>query len=215
MMHTNDYKFDKNMKYLIHVPKSGGTTFCNLVKKYNLNIIADGYHKPISKYCNVNEYYYILILRNPINRVISYFNMVKRGGINYPHGKYVKNYKTFLNNCWVVNNCLTLYLAGIDCEKIHNNKNIKDIKLIVNDNIYEKAKQNLDKIKKIIFFENYEKNIYNFFNKEYNITLEKIPNIRNFKYSKNISENDYKLILDHNKYDLLLYEYACNKYSNI
>lgn len=207
-MHTNNYSFNKDTSYFIHVPKSGGTTFMDLVKKYKLNessclrpIIANGFHKPISYKCNPVDYNYIIIIRNPIERVLSYYNMVKRSGVNYPHKKFVKNMHLFLNNCWEVNNQMTLYLAGINCTAHRP---------LVNQEIYEIAKKNLDKIKHVIFFENYSTNIANFFLKEYNIVLSdsNIPNRRKHTYSKIINNEDKNLIKDKNKYDILLYEYA-------
>lgn len=206
-MHRNDFEFNKKTSCFIHVPKSGGTTFNHLVKRYELDkpssqkpIMITNLHRPISKKCLPIDYNYIIIIRNPIDRVLSYYNMVKIKGPNYPYGKFVKNMRLFLNNCWEVNNQMTLYLAGIDCT----------VSTVVNQEIYEMAKNNLKKIKHIIFFENYSKNIANFFFKEYNIVISDsdIPNIRKVTYSKKISNEDKDLIIDKNKYDILLYEYA-------
>lgn len=212
-MHKNDYNFEKRTTCLIHLPKTGGTTFTQLVRKYKLddlysqkNILANNLHRPISKNCSPNVYNYIIIMRNPVDRVISYYNMVKRNGTNYPHGRFTKDINLFLNNCWEVNNQMTLYMAGINCV----------CSTVVNENIYEMARANLKKIKHIIFFENYSKNIVKFFLNEYDIVLfdSDIPNLRQHTYSKKISDEDYKLIMDKNKYDILLYKYAIELYNN-
>ena len=206
-MHKNNYKFNKKTSLLIHVPKSGGTTFSHLVTKYKLDnpsiqhpIIANGLHRPISKYCEPIDYNYIIIIRNPVERVISYYNMVKRNAPNYPHAKFIKNIPYFFNNCWEVNNQMTLYLAGINYTS----------STIVNKEIYEKAKTNLKEIKHIIFFENYNENISHFFLKNYDLVLSNsdIPNIRKHNYSKELNYKDKELIIEKNKYDILLYEYA-------
>ena len=36
-MHKNDYNFEKRTTCLIHLPKTGGTTFTQLVRKYKLD----------------------------------------------------------------------------------------------------------------------------------------------------------------------------------
>ena len=126
--------------------------------------------------------------------------MVKRNGPDYPHAKFIKNIPYFLNNCWEVNNQMTLYLAGITYTS----------STIVNQEIYEKAKTNLKEIKHIIFFENYNENISHFFLKNYDLVLSNsdIPNIRKHDYSKELNYKDKELIIEKNKYDILLYEYA-------
>ena len=124
------------------------TSFTHLIKKHKVNIVANC-HRPISNKCSPIDYDYVIIIRNPIERAVSYYNMVKRNRRNYSYGKivkygkFVKNINLFLNNCWEVNNQMTLYLAGIPC---HINKPI------VNQKIYEIAKKNLDNIKHVIFF---------------------------------------------------------------
>ena len=210
MNHSNNYTFDKDKLCFIHIPKSGGTTLFKLFKNNEIGQIHKPAHYPISILCPPSDFNYLTILRNPIDRVVSYYNMVKREGRNYPHGEYSDNYRLFLENCWEVNNQVTLYIAGINCVDIAKNKDFN----LVNEEIFETAKNNLNNFKNILFFDKLEEDIHNFFKNEYDIHLKEIPNERKFNYSKVISEEDRKLIEEHNKYDILLYQYAKDKYIN-
>ena len=204
-MHSANYIFRKSQMCLIHLPKSGGSTITKIINDNKLEVIADTNHRPISKFCDPKSFKYIILLRNPVDRVISYYNMVLRNKY-YEYKEYSASYKLFLNNCWEVNNQLTLYLAGIDCKQMIK-KNIK-----INDNffklIFDRAKNNLKNIKSVIFFDNYESSVKKFFKNNFNLQLDDIPHLRNHKYSKKVSDYDYNLIKNHNKYDILLYEYA-------
>ena len=160
-MHSANYIFRKSQMCLIHLPKSGGSTITKIINDNKLEVIADTNHRPISKFCDPKSFKYIILLRNPVDRVISYHNMVLRNKY-YEYKEYSASYKLFLNNCWEVNNQLTLYLAGIDCKQM-----IKNIK--INDNffklIFDRAKNNLKNIKSVIFFNNYESSVKKFFKK--------------------------------------------------
>lgn len=210
MHHSNNYLFDKDKLCFIHVPKSGGTTLFKLFENNEIGQIHKAAHYPISILCPPSDFDYLTILRNPVDRVVSYYSMVKREGKYYPHGEYSDNYKLFLENCWEVNDQLTLYMAGVNCIDIAKNKNFN----FVNEEIFETAKKNLDNFKHVLFFDKLEEDIDNFFKNEYDIRLKEIPNERKFDYSKVISEEDRKLIEAHNKYDILLYQYAKDKYFN-
>lgn len=205
-MHSSNYVFNINDKCFINIPESGGNLFSKIVNDNKLDIVIDKNNRPISSLCTPKIFKYIIILRNPIQRVISYYNMVKKKGWKNPYFKYSNNYNSFLNNCWEVNNQLTLYLASVDCSKF-TEKNIK-----ISDKIYKVAfnvaKNNINKLNSIIFFKDYINSIKNFFKKENNLELEDLPNLTIPDNSKDISEEDYNLVKKHNKYDLMLYEYA-------
>ena len=202
-MHKNNYTINDSEYCFIHVPKSGGTTFSFYLKKYNIKTCTNiNLHQPVNNLFSPNKFKYITILRNPIDRCYSYYQMVKRESPNYPHKKYSNNLENFMNNCWEVNNMATLYYAGIDCSKL---------KIInVNDEIYNKAINNLKNFHNILDFNNIQNDIITFF-KKLNIYLDnKIENKRKVEYNKNLSKNDIVLITKHNEYDIKLYNFIIN-----
>ena len=200
-MHRANYIFDKNVQCFIHLPKTGGTTLTHIIKKHNLNVDGIDVHRPISEYCSPLTHNYITIIRNPVDRVISYYNMIKRNGPRYPHFEYTSDIKTFLNNCWEVNNQFTLYLAGIDCTRFVNKSS--DFQ-IVNEDIYNLAKENLSRFK-ILHFDNLSKDIETFLC-EHNIVDKNIPALNQHEYNKDVTLDEIKIIEKHNKYDILLYK---------
>jgi hypothetical protein len=208
-MHKINYKFSKDQKCFIHIPKSGGTTFRTLVDEYKVDVVADGLHRPVSAHCPPSEYDYIIILRDPVERVISHRNMLKRNGIR---GDITGDLGLFLRSYWEVNNQMTLYLAGVPCDK-YCDRPLRSHNLVTEE-IYERAKRNLDNMKHVIFFKNLSRDLTNFFKNEYDITLTDIPNKNFHRLPKLASLSDTDLIIDHNKYDLLLYEYAKENFLN-
>ena len=81
----------------------------------------------------------------------------------------------------------------------------------------KRQKKNLKEMKHIIFFENYNENISHFFLKNYDLVLSNsdIPNLRKHDYPKELNDKDKGLIMEKNKYDILLYEYAKELTSSI
>jgi len=198
-MHNNNYTFDRQYSKLIHIPKSGGTTFEDLVKTYKLHILC-GSHQPISKFNTVNDSNYVLILRNPIDRVLSYYNMVINSGPKYPYKQYILSIPLFMENCWEVCNQLTLYCAGISYSEL-----IEKYNNVVNIDIYNLALKNLKGIKDIILFDNFNDNVAKFIKDKYNVDISTIPVKRKGKYSKFASINDRNIIEKYNMYDIMLY----------
>ena len=202
-MHDNDYVFPSHIMKFLHVPKSGGTTFRETSKRFNLPIQCEKLHQPISKHCPTSDFKYIIILRNPINRVTSYYNMVLQAPHpKYCYKRYIGSLDIFMNNCWEVNNQVTVYLAGI--YKGYTKEIVE-----ITDEIFQIAKKNLESMYKIIIFENLENEIMDFFNNEFNVNC-KNNHIRNFRASKyeQLSSEEIELVKKHNKYDIMLYEYA-------
>ena len=206
-MHKNNYKVNENEYCFIHIPKSGGTTFNFYLNHFNIKMATKlSLHHPVNnKYLDekiVEKYKFITIIRNPINRCYSYYQMVKRSPNNYPHKKYSNNLENFMKNCWEVNNMATLYYAGIDCSKLQI--------INVNDDIYNMAINNLKKFYYIIDFNNLENGLINFFKKINKEIIEININKRYHNYNKNISENDIELISKYNYYDIKLYNFIIN-----
>jgi hypothetical protein len=59
-----------------------------LVLQDNSKFINIQRHSPVSKYCSPEDYSYITIIRNPIDRVWSQYQMILRSDENYPYKNY-------------------------------------------------------------------------------------------------------------------------------
>lgn len=111
--HTSLYE---PMKYeFIHIPKCAGTSIYNGLCA--LPNIGPHVHRPISHkdYVSIHKKgttptRYITFLRHPVDRVWSYYNMIKSSG--HPAWQaYTENIFLFLDNCWEVNNFMTQYMT--------------------------------------------------------------------------------------------------------
>ena len=136
-------------------------------------------------------------MRDPVQRVWSYYQMVK-GSKNQPYNNFTQQgLEIFLENCWEARNMVCRYFSG-------------DINKEPNDMTLKKSKINLDNFLFTIDFENYDEDIKSFFNL-LNITINNVPHKRKVKYLT-IKENYSQLIRKYNKYDLALYKYWQNNH---
>jgi hypothetical protein len=191
--HNPDYRFEKDQIALIHIPKTAGTSMAKLLSNdpENRFVLLD-IHKPVSPHCLPTEYRYVTILRDPIARVWSHYQMVLRYPEGYPYRKYaVQGLEIFLKKTWETRNMMCRYLAG-NTEQEPDNQT------------FEKAKANLIHFYKIIFFENFAKETTEFLT-QHNIPFEKIPNERKSKYSQP-TEAERTLIQQYNQWDLQLFQ---------
>ena len=203
---SNTYTFNKNNMSFIHIPKSAGTSLGSIINKYNLPI-RYGAHEPISNLCPPGMYKYILIIRDPISRVISYYNMVKRNGKNYPYNKYTSSMSIFLQNCFEVRNLMTLYLSGLTVDELRDKYNN-----VVGEEIYNIALSNLKQVYKVIIFEQFAEQITDFIYKEFNISILSAPHERRVTEINNIPIEDINIIKQYNQYDIKLWDYARSHY---
>ena len=112
--HNTDYIFEERQIALIHLPKTGGTSLHRLLaddpqKRFvNLNV-----HRPVSEFCPPDRFQYITILRAPVARVWSYYQMVLASENGYPYKDYAtKGLAVFLENCWEARNMACRYYSG-------------------------------------------------------------------------------------------------------
>lgn len=191
----NDYIFDKEEYCFIAVPKTGSINFRIYIKKYKLPFYVfkkNGLHNPISLNCTPGKYKYVTILRNPIDRVYSHYQMYlsldditsSRGLIN------------FLKTNSEVRNLYCQYYSGLIDE-------------IVDERIYNIALKNLSKFHSVLDFSNYSTEVDKFLK---NFNIEKKEEMHDNKSSyKLISDNDTNAIKIYNYWDIKLFNEFFNK----
>lgn len=185
----NDYIFEEEKYCFIIVPRTGGWSFRKYIEKYNLPFYKfkkNALHNPVSLNCPPGKYKYVTILRNPIDRVYSHYQMFlltndiisSRGLIN------------FLKIHSGVRNLYCQYYSGLVDE-------------VVDERIYNIALKNLRKFDCIINFDNYFLEVNNFL-KKFNIINKENIHDNKIEYSS-ISDNQIMAIKIYNYWDIKLY----------
>lgn len=194
-MNRNDYKFEKDQVGFIHIPKTGGTSLHVLFKNHNFNLVNSNVHNLVSKYCPTEEYRYITVIRDPVERVWSYYQMAKRDRFNPSHMDTKKSLeKVILNNYHCSNTYIKMYSGDYY------------------DYTYENAMKNLKNFYYVGMFENFSK-IISDLNVLFKLNMKEI-NLRNVNYGQ-MNNKERELIIEHNKEDIEFYkEYRSWVYGN-
>lgn len=191
------YTFPSTSICFIHLPRTGGSTLKSYIKS-NLFTVN---RSPVSFLCPSKEFKYITIFREPVSRVWAFFNMIKRQGKNYPYKEMTGTMKNFCLNCWEASNCYTKLLAGETVEH-----NLPDAELL------RRAKENMKNFFYILDFNQLEKDINGLQGKMKQELPETsvdttIQHIQYMKYDRNIPSLFRKVIEEHNKLDIELYQH--------
>lgn len=194
--HKNSYETKNFDLIFVHVPKTGGTTFNYLIDKLKvekkINVKNRG-HFSVSINSNISDNNYCTVIRNPIERSISYFNTCLNDRNNYSHHLAKKGFDVFMRRCFGVQNIFCKYYSG------YIDDHVTDLSL-------KKAFENLKQFKHIILFEDIENDLKKFIN-ENNLDIKSIPNIDYNSTKKNYDNYDFKKIAEfYNPYDLILYK---------
>ena len=189
----NDYSISNLDLIFIHVMKTGGTSFVQILKEVEKKGVRIKYfgHYGISIAETSPKPIYCTILRNPVDRSISLYNHFLRDKKSAYHNLALKGFSTFMRNCKEAQNSF--------CKK-YSGEMDKDI----NEDIYNLALNNLKNFKHVLFFENLDKDfekikdIYNLEkNKKYHLNSSIIKD-----YNDDIKRN---ISLFYNYYDMKLY----------
>ena len=195
-MNKNDYKVSNQFDYIfVHIPKTGGMTFNSIISKINELSkvkIYRGSHNPISILHETSEKKYITILRNPVDRVFSYYILSLNDKKQPYHYLAKKNIFHFLKYCPEAQNIYCKYFSS-------------DVEKDINNDLYELAKKNLKNFDTIINFSNFDSDVKKFLEK-FNIDNIKIPHINTNPKKRKISNEELKAIKFYNDYDIKLFK---------
>ena len=192
----NDYSFDKNDYCFIHVPRTGGWSFRNYFEEHNLPFYVNkmkGHHNPVSLLCPPKNYKYVTIIRDPIQRVRSHYQMFQQSN-NQIASRGLIN---FLRYCSEVKNLYCQYYSGLIGETVE-------------ETIYQLALKNLNEFKFIINYENYDDDLKNFL-KKFQIKESSKKFFNNKSDKMEISKEEEEAISVYNYWDIKLFEEIKNK----
>lgn len=200
--HSTNYYFNTNQYAFIHIPKTGGSTVSHILERLSVYRFKNLHkHCPVSQKCPPAKYPYFTFIRNPIDRVWSYYKMAERDK-NNPYHKYAsKGLENLLEHCWETRNMTCKYISG------HSYRNI-------DSKTYVTAKRNLLNFFFIGLFDNFEQDLLQLLDK-LNLGQQKviIPHL-NFSKKYSYSEHEKNLITKYNHYDIALYNWHIKKREN-
>lgn len=189
----NDYLINDVEKIcFIHLPKTGGITVWDALKKNNFplyNFPKNSMHNPVSLKSPPQKFKYISVMRNPLDRVYSHFFLYKRLNEKITDHGLTHTLRTQIS----FKNLACQYYSGLVDEQ-------------VDERIFNLAKKNLDDFFFIIDFQNLENDIKKLFDK---INFNNKINVshKNKSNYEKISSNDKRVIEAYNYWDLKLFEY--------
>ena len=196
-MNKNNYKVPDECEFIfLHIPKTGGMTVNYIIdeinkKHENIKILRGG-HNPMSIFYSTNEKKYFTIIRDPIERVFSFFKMSLKDKKQPYHYLAKKSLYHFVAYCPEAQNVYCKYFSG-------------DIEKEMNSDLYEIAKLNAQNFYQLLNFTNLNESLKKFFNKigEQNIN---IPHVNMSSIKESINNEEKKIIEFYNSYDLRLFK---------
>lgn len=199
--HQTRYSFSCSSLAFVHLPKTGGSSVHQFFSDHRscqsdafVNICAQGIHRPVSRLCPPGAFRYFTVLRNPIDRVWSYYQMVLTRWQGHPYVRYAKqSLQVFLDNCWEARNAATRYYSGF----ILDEPEVKEMGL---------AFSNLKKFDAVLDFENLNSELSLYASSLFGRVFDprEIPH-RNSSVCPPPSPDDLQLMSNYNYLDLSLY----------
>lgn len=197
--HNSRYRIKESEIALIHIPKTGGTSLHKLLQKdkqsrfINLNI-----HRPISKLCCPKKYRYITVMREPAERVWSYYQMILSAPVGFPYKSFAnRGLEFFLQNCWEVQNMACRYYSG----EVFKAPSIQTLQISV---------ENLENFEYIINFNTFERDVSELLS-IYDIQAKTVVHKRKSNYGR-LTQADRQAICKYNSLDLELFNTFKNKF---
>lgn len=208
----SDFELKHNEISFIHTPKTGGFSIGSIMQSSFKNNSANitfrnlDTHAPVSLISSPSEYKYITFIREPVERVYSYYRQIlhpEKGKNENYHDLANKGLVHLLQNCWEVRNLYCQYFSGFVYEEINEKfletalKNLKNFYFVGNFHNFE------NEARKLIDLLHLDCQNIPHLNKENWRTEEKFE----------IPNKDRKLIQAYNYFDIKLYN-SFIKHSN-
>lgn len=211
----------KSSNIFIHIPKTGGTTINCVINKTEWQTKPDFFYRHILyetkksnsadifnplNYDNYRNYNIFMIVRHPIDRIISEYYFIKDReefmGLLNPRPNSIKDY---IKNRQT-NNYMLGFLLG---------KRMYDTDYVTNEDL-SLVQNTINQINiKVGVFEDYQTSMM-FFSKTTGIKLPKSIDIKRITLNRpslnQVSEEIKNLIIKHNQLDLKLYEFCVEKF---
>ena len=198
-IYDNKYIFLENQYSFVHVPRTGGTTVHNFLLKNSKNFFG-GVHSAVSLSCNPNKFKYITIIRDPIDRVYSFYLIQKKFKKLPFHLHANEGLEYFLMNVWSVRNGMCKFING-------------NLNLDLNEKLFEISNINLKNFYFVIDFNDLEAEL-KILSKKLNIQAANIEYKNNYITQKEkLEKNNIELISKYNQFDIKLYKEFLNSKS--
>ena len=191
-IYSNTYKLEKDQYSFVHPPKSAGTSISTFLYENNIKIFNSA-HNLVSINCDPSKFKYITVIRNPVDRIKSFYEMQLDNKKLSFHNQAKKGLGYFVSKVKINQNCLCKFLIG-------------DLTCDIDEKKYNKSKQNLNNFFFIINFENLDKDI-DILKSKLNIQKEMKHIGKRQKEKKTYSIEENRDIINNNKYDIQLWEY--------
>jgi|ETNmetMinimDraft_11_1059920.scaffolds.fasta_scaffold89547_1 hypothetical protein len=203
--YQNNYKLSKDISVHIHVPRTCGTSLSEILKLPNKKNIKffKGVHTAVSLISPPSEFNYITFIRDPIERIYSYYLMQKEYKKLAYHYHAKKGLDCLLEKCWLVRNAYCQYFSGY-------------MQQDVNSEIFDLAKKNLENFFFVGEYENFENDIKKLM-LVLDIECNNIQHIDNYKRKLKTGPNtdEIRKIKFYNYLDIKLYDNFKNKKNSV
>ena len=191
-IYDNKYVFLENQFSFVHVPRTGGTTVHNFLLANSKDFFG-GVHSAVSLSCNPNKFKYITIIRDPIDRVYSFYLIQKKFEKLPFHLHAKKGLEYFIKNVWSVRNGMCKFING-------------NLDIDLDEKLFEISNKNLKNFYFVIDFNNLESDL-RFLSKKLDIKVDNIEYKNSYITQKEkLEENDVELITKFNTFDIKLYK---------